>query len=152
MKNYPLKKTTFILFLLALAGFANAQATTKPQAFQNYPTEIGCNSAILDALFTQTENTPVNLTFANNFTITGTLTGIDKSTTVKTLIIKVSNFSNMLFSISRVSDIHTPEKYVGRLMNAQAYADYYELVLDNGQYKLKKQLTDNVLTPCKPKQ
>jgi hypothetical protein len=150
MKYHPLKKITLLVLCSAFSFLVHAQNANKPTIFQNYPSEIGCSTTQLDALFTQAENTPVLLTLTNGFTIIGTLSSvIAKSPNVKSLIVKVSNFSNIVFSVSKISDIYTPEKYVGRLMNAQQYADYYELMQDNGIYKLKKQLSENVFAPCK---
>jgi hypothetical protein len=150
MKNYPLKKIfTFVLLLVFVTG-VYGQATSKPSVFQNQPNEITMNNAVLDALFAQGVNTPVHIALTNNFILTGTLTNIiEPASNQKSLIIKISNFNNLVFSISKISDIHTPQKYVGRLLNAQQYADYYELVQENGIYKLKKQQTEQILVPCK---
>jgi hypothetical protein len=149
MKNRIYAMAFSMLFVLTGSSSLQAQnGTGKPKVFESLPEEIICNTQSFDALFLLPENSPVQTALANNFTITGTLTAVtQKYNNLRTLIIRLTNYPDVLLSLSRISDTNLPEHYVGRLISSR-YSDGFEIHLENNVYKLKKIITDQVIQPC----
>jgi hypothetical protein len=149
MKNLVFKSIAIFIISLSLYSNAKAQSVTfKTAAFENYANEIVCDVNALNQLFTKSTGETVQLNLGANLSIIGTVkSAIQKQTNLKTMVVALSNFPNVVFSISKLSDIYTPEKYVGRLMGS-TYNDLFELVLTDGVYTLKKHQYNNVIMPC----
>jgi hypothetical protein len=144
-----LKKLFPITVAIFLANNATAQ-NTKTAIFANQPNEISCTAAQLDAVFNQTVNSDISLTLTPNFVLLGKVqSSLEKQANLKSVIIRLSNFPDVIFSISKISDQYTSERYVGRLMSNK-YSDAYELFLqENGSYIFSKKITDHIIQPCK---
>jgi hypothetical protein len=144
-----LKKLFPITVAIFLANNATAQ-NTKTAIFANQPNEISCTAAQLDAVFNQTVNSDISLTLTPNFVLLGKVqSSLEKQANLKSVIIRLSNFPDVIFSISKISDQYTSERYVARLMSNK-YSDAYELFLqENGSYIFSKKITDHIIQPCK---
>jgi hypothetical protein len=144
-----LKKLFSIVVVVFLASTATAQ-NAKTTIFTNQPNEISCTAAQLDAVFNQPVSSDIRLTLTPNFSLLGKVqSSIEKQANLKSVIIRLSNFPDVIFSISKISDQYTTERYVGRLMSSK-YSDAYELILqENGTYTFSKKITDHIIQPCK---
>lgn len=144
-----LKKLFPITVAAFLANAATAQ-NAKPSIFANQPNEISCTTAQLDAVFNQAVNSNINLPLTPDFVLLGKVqSSIEKQVNLKSVIIRLTNFSDVIFSISKISDQYTSERYVGRLISSK-YSDAYELLLqEKGTYTFSKKITDHIIQPCK---
>ncbi len=144
-----LKKLLPITFAVALSQNAAAQ-NTKTAIFANQPNEISCTAAQLDAIFNQAVNSNISLNLSPSFVLLGKVqSSIEKQANLKSVIIRLTNFPDVIFSISKISDQYTSERYVGRLMSNK-YSDAYELFLqENGSYTFSKKVTEHIIQPCK---
>jgi hypothetical protein len=149
MKNIVYKTLAILIVSITLVNSTKAQNVTfKTNAFDNYANEIVCNVNGLNELFTKSAGETIQINLGNNFTVVGTVkSSVQKYVNLKTMIVALTNFPNMIFSISKLSDSYTAEKYVGRIIGS-TYNDLYELMLINGEYKLQKQQYANVVMSC----
>jgi hypothetical protein len=150
MKN-PISYLLVSLFMILSSNTGvYAQATaTKPSLFDNQPNEVEVSAATLANIINAAEGTPVTVSLTNTFFLNGlVVSNVQKYSNLKTVIVKLLNYPDVTLSISKMSDIHTPEKYVGRIIGLK-FSDSYELHLNNNIYTLKKQKTDNLVQPCK---
>jgi len=143
--------TTMCLVLLTLYAVpAHAQKPTASRSslFPNVPENINCTEAQLDRIFNYLQGQNVSLAFANNFTLSGSVTSnLVKYSNLQTIVIKLPAFSNTLFSLSKQTD-NNQITFVGRVFNP-AYGDALELKRnENGDYQLIKIDAKNILVDC----
>lgn len=140
---------TLYTTILALAIILTTQAqSTKPAAFASYASEIPCNTTSLDQLMAQPSGTTVQVAIANGLTLIGNvIANVQKYDNLKTVIVELTNFPGVQLSVSKLSDVYTPEKYVGRMLG-NAYNDAYEIITTSNGYKLVKVEQQHVIQPC----
>lgn len=146
--KYPI--LTGILFTL-LTVTANAQSSTgsKPRIFAAFPATVTCSEQELSKAFSTTVDQTVSLSFSNNLLFNGTVTGnIVKYSNLQTVTIKLPEFDNVIFSISKITNDDKTVTYVGRIINKK-YADGYELKKDaSNNYQFIKFETERLIPEC----
>ena len=149
MKNPIIIILTSLLTFCSVITFAQTTSTARPYLFNNYPDVIKCTAAQLSAFFTAAQGQNVNVSFNNNLTLTGTVKrSFIKYNNLQTVIVKLSGFNNILFSVSKRTDQYDNIIYAGHLFD-NAYADGYE-IKKTGQenYQFTKISMDKILPTC----
>jgi hypothetical protein len=135
-----------------LASFstqAQKKSSAKPSLFKDYPAVINCTEAQLASLFTFDNNVEVTIMFPNGLTLKGPVKWwAKKYSSLQTVSIKLTEFNNILFSVTRRYDAANNFVYVAHLFNTE-YADGYELQHKEGSnYQLVKMDTDKIIQIC----
>lgn len=136
-----------LLLLLAANGFS--QTNNRNLLFSNYPGIINCTDAQLANFFTGEQGQTVSVAFDSQFTLQGTITSkIKNYSNLQTVVVKLSAFNNISFSISKRIDENNQAVYRGHLVN-KAYTDGYELSKSTtGNYEFVKVETEKLLPTC----
>jgi hypothetical protein len=146
--KYPI--LTGLLFTLFTVA-ANAQGSTgsKPKIFAAFPATIICSEQELGKAFSTAVDQNISLSFSNNLLFNGTVTGnIAKYSNLQSVTIKLPEFDNVIFSISKITNDDKTVTYVGRIINKK-YADGYELKKDaSNNYQFIKFETDKLIPEC----
>ena len=146
MKNIP--KVLALCITLIASYNTNAQVikSSRPDLFNNFSAKIPTAVTELNKAFLAAEGSSIQLSFANNFSFTGTVfSSIQRYRNLSSVVIKIPSLHNSLLSISkRINDDNTVT-YVGRIIN-EKYADAYELKKDNyGSYTFNKIKTEDLI-------
>jgi len=138
-----------LLSLYAVTSFAQNNLANKPSLFSQYPDIIICTPAQLNSFFETEQGQNVRVSFNNNLTLAGNVKSkLSKYSNLQTVVIKLSAFNNILFSLSKRTDQHEIVTYVGHLFD-NAYADGYDLKkADNGNYQFTKISMAKILPDC----
>jgi hypothetical protein len=145
-------KTIYKVYMLCITLIVsyntNAQVSvpSRPHLFNNFSANIPSPVAELNKAFLGAAGSSIQLTFANNFSLSGTIiSSIQRYRNLASVIIKLPSLNNSILSISkRINDDNTVT-YVGRIIN-EKYADGYELIKDNhGNYTFNKIKTEDLI-------
>lgn len=138
-----------LCMLASVSITAQKKSSTRPFLFKDYPEIINCTEAQLSSLFTYGNDVEVTLILPNGLTLKGPVKWwAKKYTNLQTVTIKLTEFGNTLFSLTRRFDAANNFIYVGHLFNTE-YADGYELVnKGGGSYQLIKMQTDKIVQIC----
>lgn len=146
--KYPI--LTGLLFTLITVS-ANAQSSTgsKPKIFASFPAAVTCSEQELSKAFNTAVDQTISLSFSNNLLFNGTVTSnIVKYSNLQSVTIKLPEFDNLIFSISKITNDDKTVTYVGRIINKK-YADGYELKKDaSNNYQFIKFETDKIIPEC----
>ena len=138
------------LLCIMFANTALSQGhAAKPKQFDSYPRVINCSEAEISRAFATTEGQSINLSFSDNFSFSGNVTGNTvKYSNLQSVVLKSAAFNNSIFSISKRTGADNSITYVGRIINTN-YFDGYELKKNvSGNYQLIKIETDRVIQDC----
>ena len=148
MKNYAPYALSLLLSFLAMTGFSQTNPA-KPTQFNAFPNVINCSQAELGRIFNTPAGQNISVSFSDNFTFTGRLTSnIVKYANLQTAVITSPDYSNTIFSVSKITNGDGSTGYIGRIINKN-YFDGFELKQDlAGNYQLIKMETDRVIQDC----
>ena len=134
--------------LFATTGFSQGTAA-KPKQFESYPRVINCSEAEISRAFATPAGQSINLSFSDNFSFSGNVTGNTvKYSNLQSVVLRSAAFNNSIFSISKRTEANNSITYVGRIINRD-YFDGYELKRNvSGNYQLIKIETDKVIQDC----
>jgi hypothetical protein len=144
MKN--LIKGIICLSLFFICQQSNAQTPpvrepdmNRPSLFQNLPDKISCRINDLSALLESEIGKPVSFSFTNNLNFQGVVSSVASrfDNTLKSVVIRSTNFTGAALSFSKIIKEDGTISYVGRIISFQ-HADAYEISLENGQYYFVK--------------
>lgn len=149
MKHCTLILCVSLCLFTSLSTQAQRIASKKVYLFKNYPSVINCTEAQLAGLFNYGNNEEVSLSLENNFTLKGPVKWwAKKYSNLQTVSLKLIEFQNILFSVSRRYDAADNFTYVGHLYSTD-FADGYELKKVGGtSYQFVKIETDRILQLC----
>ncbi len=149
-----MKRSTLILcislcMLTTLTMQAQKISSQKVYLFKDYPSVIDCTEAQLAQLFNYGNNAEVSLPLTNDLTLKGPVKWwAKKYSNLQTVSLKLTDFHNILFSVSRRYDAADNFTYVGHLYSPD-FADGYELKKIGGtSYQFVKIQTDRILQLC----
>lgn len=147
MKNCTL--VLCICLCISLNLQAQKKTSSKIYLFKNYPSVISCTEAQLAGLFNYGSNVEVSLPLTSDLTLKGPVKWwAKKYSNLQTISLKLTNFHNIIFSLSRRYDAADNFTYVGHLYSAD-FADGYELKKVSGtSYQFVKIETDRILQLC----
>jgi hypothetical protein len=133
----------------ASIGKAAAVEKQKIFLFKNHPTVINLTAAQLNNLFADNPGAKQSLPVSPGFSFTGSvISNIKKYDNLQTVAIRLSEFGNMIFSVSKRTSADKNVVYVGHLFSRD-YADGYELKHIDGQsYQLVKIEMEQILPTC----
>lgn len=148
MKHYAPYALSLLLIVISITGFSQNN-TAKPKQFSRFSTVIDCNQAELSKIFTSAAGQFINISFAENFTFSGTVTSnLVKYAKLQSVIIKSPDYSNTIFSVSKITNDNGTVSYAGRIIN-KFFFDGFELKQNRmGNYQLIKIETDQVIPDC----
>ena len=148
MKNYAPYALSLLLSILSMTGFSQANPA-KPTQFNAFPNVINCSQAELGRIFNTPAGQNISVSFSDNFTFSGRLTSnIVKYANLQTAVITSPDYSNTIFSVSKITNGDGSTGYIGRIINKN-YFDGFELKQDlAGNYQLIKMETDRVIQDC----
>ena len=149
MKTLITTSLTGLFSLFFLIGIAQGPTNNKPLLFSKFPETINCTSTQLNGFFEGVQGQNIKVSFNNTLILAGNVkSNIVKYSNLQTVMIKLSAFNNILFTLSKRSDGHENITYVGHLFD-NAFADGYELKqIDKLNYKLIKISTEKILPTC----
>jgi hypothetical protein len=147
MKLYAPYALSLFLSFIVVTGFC--QTIQKPKQFSNFPSIINCSEQELSKVFTTSPGQNISLSFSDNFTFSGTVkSNISKYANLQSAVIVSPDYSNTIFSVSKVIKSDGTFSYVGHIIN-KSYFDGFDLKKNTaGVYELKKIETDRVIQDC----
>ena len=148
MKYYAPYALSLMLSIITMTGFSQNNAP-KPKQFDNFPGVVNCSEAELSKIFNASSGQAISLSFSNNFIFSGSVTSnIVKYNNLQTAVIVSPDYSNTIFSVSKITDAGGSISYIGRIINKN-YFDGFELKKNaTGYYQLNKIETDRVIQDC----
>ncbi len=147
MKRHATYALSVLLSFIVTTGFC--QSNPKPKQFSSFPEIINCNEQELAQIFTASPGQTISLAFSNNFTFSGTVkSNLAKYANLQSAVIVSPDYSNTIFSVSKITNGDGSISYIGRIINKN-YFDGFELKKNtSGIYQLKKVETDRVIQDC----
>lgn len=145
--------TRIVLALLCVMTIKNAGAqkrsSAKPYLFKEFPSVINCTEQQLASLFTYNSGTEVTLLLPDGLALKGPVRWwAKKYSNLQAVSIKLTEYNNTLFSVSRRYDANNQFVYVAHLFNPD-FADGYELRHKGGnEYQLVKMETEKIIQIC----
>ena len=148
MKTYAPYALSLFLSLTIMTGFGQAN-NPKPKQFSNFPDVINCSEQEISKVFTASAGENISLSFSNNFIFSGTVkSNLAKYANLQSAVIVSPDYSNTIFSISRISNADGSISYVGHIINKNFF-DGFDLKKNGaGIYQLKKTESDRVIPDC----
>jgi len=149
MKHLATYAMLLLFSVISLPGFSQNGNTPKPKQFNNFPEVINCADATLSNIFNASPGQQISLSFSDNFIFSGHVTSnIVKYANLQTAVVVSPDFSNTIFSVSRITNADGSISFIGRIINKN-YFDGYELKRNtSGNYQLIKMETDRVIQDC----
>jgi hypothetical protein len=137
-----------IVLLCLIVSGSHAQQKQKKFLFKDYPSVINISEAQLEKLFVPGTSEDVGVE-AKQIKLNGPVTTrINKYKNLQTVVLRLTGFGNVLFSVSKRQEPGNTTVYSGRILNT-AYADGYELRKNtDNTYSLEKFETEKIFTPC----
>jgi hypothetical protein len=148
MKRYLPYALSLAVSLTALTSLAQTN-TGKPKQFNNFPQTINCSEQELARVFNAAPGEQISLAFSDNFTFSGSVkSNIVKYSNLRSAIVVSPDYSNTIFSVSKITNDDGSTSYVGRIIN-KSFFDGFELKKNAaGAYELTKVETDRVIQDC----
>lgn len=148
MKTYAPYALSLFLSFIVMTGFGQAN-NPKPKQFSNFPDVINCSEQEISKVFTASAGETISLSFSNNFIFSGTVkSNLAKYANLQSAVIVSPDYSNTIFSISRISNADGSISYVGHIINKNFF-DGFDLKKNAaGIYQLKKTESDRVIPDC----
>jgi len=148
MKRLATYALSSLLSCIAISGFSQNN-NIKPKQFNSFPDAINCTEFELSKVFNATPGQVINISFSDNFVFSGNVTSnIVKYANLQTAVVVSPDYSNTIFSISKITNSDGTTGYIGRIINKN-YFDGYELKRNqSGNYQLIKMETDRVIQDC----
>jgi hypothetical protein len=148
MKPYTTFALSLFLSFTVMTGFGQAN-NPKPKQFNSFPDIINCSEQELTKIFNASPGQSISLAFSNNFTFAGNVTSnLAKYVNLQSAVVVSPDYSNTIFSVSKITNGDGSVAYVGRIINKN-YFDGFELKKNaSGIYQLKKVETDRVIQDC----
>lgn len=111
----------------------------RPSLFLTLPEKIEVNLINLSILLQSEMGKPVTFPFTENVNFHGVVTSVASmpDNSLKSVVIKSTNFSGAAFSFSRITKEDGTISYVGRILSFQ-HGDAYEINMENGRYYFVK--------------
>lgn len=149
MKRLAPYAMSLLLSIISVTGFSQNGSNPKPKQFNNYPDVINCSEATLSSIFNSSPGQNISLFFSGNFVFSGSVTSnIVKYSNLQTAVVVSPDFTNTIFSVSKILNKDNSISYLGRIINKN-YFDGYELKRNAaGEYQLIKMETDRVIQDC----
>ncbi|UEG50329.1 hypothetical protein LK994_02420 [Ferruginibacter lapsinanis] len=151
MKHLLTKITCAVLLtLIAVTGYTQQNVRPVKQAlFTKQPSTINCTADELSKFFAVAQGADATVSFSNTFKTKGIVAGNTvKYKNLQSLAIKLPEFNNAIFSLSKRIDKNNNVVYTGRIIN-QANADAYLLKqIDANKYQLIKTDLETILPTC----
>lgn len=147
MKRFAPYALSLLLSCILMTGFC--QNNPKLKQFNNFPETINCSEEELSKIFTALPGQTISLSFSNSFTFSGTVTSnLSKYANLQSAVIVSPDYSNTIFSVSKIINEDGSTGYIGRILNKNFF-DGFELKRNtSGNYQLKKVETDRVIQDC----
>ncbi len=147
MKYFAPYAMLLMLSVITITGFS--QNTSKPKQFNNFPEKINCSETELAKVFNATAGQNISLSFSDNFIFSGSVkSNLVKYSNLQTAVVVSPDYSNTIFSVSKITKNDGTTSYIGRIIN-KSYFDGFELKKNTaGAYQLTKIETDRVIQDC----
>jgi hypothetical protein len=140
-------QTVCVCLFLSATLLSTAQSN-KPHLFAHLPNNIQISTNQLEQLFTKIVGNKTNMPIQAGFSIDGTvIVNQTKFGTLQTVAIKLTQYNNIVFTISKRITANNSVVYTGHLFN-RLYADGFELKNNNNNYQLVKLETESILPTC----
>ncbi|MDB5275238.1 MAG: hypothetical protein JWR61_193 [Ferruginibacter sp.] len=154
MKHLATTTLLVLLILAAVTSFAqehpqNRASPAKPALFTQFPDVINCTAGQLNSFFNSRPGENIAVSFNSNLMLDGNVkSNISKYSNLQTVVVKLAQFNNISFTISRIIDEDNQIVYSGHLFDP-AYADGFELKnKGGGNYQFVKIELEKMLPTC----
>jgi len=147
MKHFAPYAMSLMLSVIALTGFS--QNNSKPKQFSNFPEKINCSEQELASIFNAAPGQTISINFSDNFIFSGSVkSNLVKYNNLQSAVVVSPDYSNTIFSVSKITNDDGSFSYVGRIINKN-YFDGFELKKNiAGVYQLTKIEIDRVIQDC----
>jgi hypothetical protein len=158
MKNLRTSMLCVCLSFIGLTGFAQTSADVppvrepdynKPKLFASLPDHIHVTSDFFNTIFATALGTQVDMVIGDNnqMRLTGEVISVvsKNQNSVKTIIIRSSNFNGARFFVTKVTSQEGVISYTGRLLSKE-HGDVYEIKYSNDGIALVKTSYPNAVT------
>ena len=147
MKPYATYALSLFLSFTVMTGFA--QTNAKPKQFSNFPSVISCSEQELSRVFTASAGQNISLSFSDNFIFSGTVkSNLSKYANLQSAVIVSPDYSNTIFSVSKITGADGSISYVGHIINKNFFDGFDLKKNTSGVYQLKKVESDRVIQDC----
>lgn len=148
MKHLAPYAMSLLLSCIAMTGFSQNNSL-KPKQFSNFPDVLSCSDLELSKVFNATPGQAITLSFSDNFVFSGNVTSnVVKYSNLHTAVVVSPDYSNTIFSVSKIINDDGTESFIGRIIN-KSFFDGFELKRNaSGKYQLIKMETDKVIQDC----
>lgn len=148
MKHFASIAMSVLFTLIATTGFSQNNST-KPKQFNSFPEMISCNEGELAKIFNTAAGEEISLAFSNNFVFRGHVkNSLVKYSNLHSVVIESPEYSNTIFSVSKITGKDGSISYTGRIIN-KSFFDGFRLIKDaSGNYQLTKIENDRVIADC----
>ncbi len=148
MKPYAHYALSLTLSFIVMTGFGQAN-NPKPKQFSSFPDIINCSEQEISKVFTASPGQTISLTFSNNFIFSGTVkSNLSKYSNLQSAVIVSPDYSNTIFSVSKISNSDGSISYVGHIINKNFFDGFDLKKNESGTYQLKKIESDRVIQDC----
>ncbi|UEG49508.1 hypothetical protein LK994_12775 [Ferruginibacter lapsinanis] len=139
----------FFMFIATLSVVAQKKMIILPAVFNSYPSIINCTSAELNNFFSIQKGGDVNISFNNLLRSKGSVISNQKKyINLQTIVVRLPEFNNAVFSLSKRIDKNRNVIYSGRIIN-QLNSDGYELKHNSdNSYQFTKFALADILSDC----
>lgn len=119
----------------------------KPKRFAGLPGKMPLRVKDMESLLLLPVGAKVNATVATNFPLTGIIVSksglLDQS--VKTVVIKSSNYQGATFTFTRIAEENGSFSYSGRMLNREA-GDAMEITKEGETYVVRKKASHEIIS------
>jgi len=148
-KLYALAYTAFLVIIVhnaqAQTPTVNQSAAEKPLLFTSLPEKLECNLEEVDKLFMGEVSQKLVIRLNDRMQLDGTIAEkVRRSPEVLTINFKISNYSNAMFTVSRIIQ-DGMIRYTGRIISKD-HGDVMVVVKENGKYYFTKTSQRLVMT------
>ena len=143
MKNLK----TGLLALALTLGLTNLSAQNtypfteqdynKPTLFADLPSKLSLNLPQVETLLNISVGTAVQFEIAPGFILTGSIVSGTKTPTVRSVVIRLTNRSGAVCTLTRVQRDNGSITYLGRIISLKN-SDAFEIVTEGSGYALEK--------------
>lgn len=148
MKPFASIAMSVLFSVIVTTGFSQTNSG-KPKQFSSFPETINCSEAELAKIFNTPAGEEISLAFSNNFTFRGYVkNNLVKYSNLQSAVIESPEYSNTIFSVSKITGENGRISYTGRIINKSFFDGFRLNKSAVGEYQLTKIETDRVIADC----
>jgi hypothetical protein len=138
-----------LISLTAINMFAQKNTISKPLLFSDFQDNISISASSLEKIFETKTDQLIQIDFEGGFNAEGQLIHYDtKNNSLQTIGIRLKNFHDIMFSLSRRADANNQIAFIGRIISHQFEDGYLLKKINEKEYQLTKIQTEKIMPTC----